>query len=365
MKRTVLAIAAAAALICWYASAGTPLGAGRQFFPVPNAPVHQGAAVIAAHQTSAECAACHAEVAAEWAQSTHHTAYTDAFFQKAYKIEPEAACRNCHAPLAGATTATEAEGIGCATCHVRAGAIVANFGPEPAFASHPIARDAALGAAEYCAGCHQFGFLALTRNHRPRFETAFLQQTTYNEWQMVPPGAPRQTCNACHMPPVARATGKIGRKHVFAGRTPEMLAKSVAVTAATAVTGKELRVTFTLRNTGAGHAVPTGDLYRRMDLRLFDPTGKLVAVAHLGRQWQLVQVPDPGHGMATAKQLARDDRVPPAGVRNLSLTAALVPGLWRWQLDHVRAHGPPPAALGPCTADEICSEVARGLLSVN
>ncbi len=319
---------------------------------------------MAARQTSADCATCHAEVAAEWAQSTHHTAFSGALFQSAYKLEPEPACRNCHAPLAGATTVTEAEGVGCATCHVRDGAIVGLAGKDAPVAGHPVVRTQALATAEFCAGCHQFGFLALARNRLPRFETAFLQQTTYNEWQQASAAGSTPSCNPCHMQPVPRTNGRLGRSHLFVARTPEMLARSVRVTADATTTGKSVEFHFAVHNAGVGHAVPTGDLYRRMDLRLFDPRGRLAAVAHLGRRWRMVEVPDPRGGMATAKQLARDDRVPPAGVRHLTLTAPVRAGTWRWQLDHVRAAGPAPTDARLCGTDEICSEVANGLVVV-
>src|SRR5574343_638477 len=44
------------------------------------------------------CEGCHAEIAAEWRGSEHHTAFTDPVFQRAYGVEPLPFCRRCHAP---------------------------------------------------------------------------------------------------------------------------------------------------------------------------------------------------------------------------------------------------------------------------
>lgn len=345
------------------APAGT---AGRQHFAGPAAPVHDGRTLAEQGLANADCAHCHAEVAAEFAGSEHASAFTDPFFQRAFGDEPETGCRNCHAPQAAPApnVAGEGDGVGCATCHVRDGAIVdgpaaptaADAEPSP----HKVVRAEQFGAADFCAGCHQFGFLALPRDRRPRFESADLQQTTFAEWQQRGRSA---TCQQCHMPVVTRVSGRGGRSHRFGGRTAEMLSGAVQVEAEAERDGGQLVAQFALRANTAGHSVPTGDLFRRLDLRLVAPDGRIAAVAHLGRQWRMVEVTGPAGQKGTGKRLVRDDRVPPTGAKSVTLRAPWQAGRWSWRLEHVRAPAMPGPGLG-CGEGEACAVMAGGTLQL-
>lgn len=82
-------------------------------------------AVIAQHA----CEACHLAEAAEWRVSLHHTADVEPSYRRAFAIEPLPFCRGCHAPEASPeepeTEAVAALGVGCVTCHVTNGAVLA------------------------------------------------------------------------------------------------------------------------------------------------------------------------------------------------------------------------------------------------
>lgn len=347
---------------------------GRDLFPGPKSPVDTGPAPPGAGRTPRECGACHSDVAAEWAQSEHASAYSDQFFQRAFVKEPEKGCRYCHAPEAAAAKPDPkdlAVGVGCASCHVRHGTVLAGASaaaespPRPA--PHPVERSAALQSASYCGACHQFGFLALPRGKPGRFESPNLQQTTHEEWATSSFGQQGLTCQRCHMPAVQRAGGRPGRDHRFWGRHAEMIegAVTVAVQVKKAV-GKKLVFQADLTAAGVGHAVPTGDLFRRVDWLLYAPGGKLAAIGRLGRTWRAIALRDPVHGMALGKILATDLRIPQSGQgsRHLEVAVPAAKGTWTWKLQHVRAVGPPAKRLVACRPGETCAVMASGVLVV-
>ena len=344
---------------------------GREHFPGPAAPIGPGPPVANAGRAPADCAACHPAVVAEWRQSEHATAFSDPFFQRSFAKEPAQACRFCHAPEAAAVRPAAADlavGVACATCHVRDGTILA--GPrhdtaEPA-APHAVRRDAALQSAIYCAACHQFGFLALPRKGGHRFESANLQQSTYAEWQLSAAGQAGISCQACHLPAVDRANGKKGFDHRMSGRSAELLGRAMSANVQVQRTGNRAAFAVALEATGAGHAVPTGDLFRRVDWLLFAPSGRLAAIRHMGRTWRPVQIDAATIGPALAKELATDQRVPPPGVgkRVFSVEVAATSGLWRWQVQHVRAAGLPAKGLVACRPGDGCALMAEGQLAV-
>lgn len=195
------------------------------------------------------CIGCHPREADEWRGSLHQRAFTNAAFQQAFAIEPTRFCHDCHAP------AKEDDGIACVSCHldkVREGP-----SPSPSFVAKPD-----------CARCHEFPFTS----------GGEMMQTTMREHVAL---APDKACTSCH------------HGHSLAEvRDPAWLASSLLVSAAI-VDGK---ARLTLTQTRAGHAFPTGDLFRRLSVTIGDET------QYLARQLVIV----PGHG---GRQLASDNRV--------------------------------------------------------
>jgi hypothetical protein len=152
--------------------------------------------------------------------------------------------------------------------------------------------------AEFCAGCHQHDApveVAVGTIDEGRWVEGVLPiQTTYQEWQDGPmnPGSP---CVTCHMPPdleVANAADlqhylnlDIGitpgvsegwhrplgdtREHSWVGpRNVDsgMLQLAAQVEIDKSVMDDELVAEVRVRNTGAGHAIPTGEPMRNMVL---------------------------------------------------------------------------------------------------
>jgi hypothetical protein len=251
----------------------------------------------AAVEENGACEGCHREIAEEWRASLHHRADVEPSYRRAFAIEPMAFCRGCHAPEAipdqQESEAEVALGVGCVTCHVTAkGQILAAPGPARP-APHAVVREARFASAAACASCHEFAF-PTARGRAP----AELMQATVTEHRGSPASA--RACAACHMPRAAS-----GRKsHAFlASRDPETLRRAVEVqaerTSPTAV-----RLTLAARD--PGHAVPTGDLFRRLEISAEaagpDEMSLGAAVKYLARHWDL-------RPRQAGRVLVRDDRL--------------------------------------------------------
>jgi hypothetical protein len=254
----------------------------------------------AALALNATCVSCHAEESAQWRGSRHRQSSTNAAYREASAIEPTAFCRGCHAPesdpmkpLPGAVSEL---GVGCVTCHVtEEGFVLAAASPGHGAdegAPHPLRRSAEFARTSGCAGCHEFRFPAARGDDDDQF-----MQTTVREHQLSPAAA--RPCADCHMP------SRGGRRsHAFAEvRDPGWLRDNLQVTAARA---DDRTVRITLVQPAPGHAFPSGDLFRRLEVgyELRDDQGKVLGreVRHLARHFQLV----PGR---PGRQLVRDDRV--------------------------------------------------------
>ncbi len=276
---------------------------------------------------NAACVACHPTQALQWAGSQHATAFTDEPFQSALAREPQAFCRACHAPEQDpretSISPASALGIGCVTCHLDADA------PAVSVAGH-----GALHQPLGCGECHEFGFPDNALRQHP-----LAMQRTVTEHRESPTAA--SGCDSCHM-----TRDFAGRHdHRFAvTRNPEMLERALRVEVER-VAPDRLRIR--LEVVGAGHAVPTGDLFRRLEL------GAIVLdVAHpssparrwLGRRFDTrVET----SGIALIHEIA-DERVPPTGVREVFLALPEAEGHdIAWWVTHQRVafpRGPNPAS---------------------
>lgn len=252
----------------------------------------------AAVKLNAACESCHDAEAAGWRASRHRQAYGNSAFQEALAVEPSGFCRGCHAPESDGrkvpSRAVSDLGVACVTCHVtEEGAVLAapRRGAEEGGAPHAIRRSSDFGHTGACRGCHEFAFPGMHGGG-----DAELMQTTLREHARSP--AAERACADCHMP---LSGGR--RAHGFAGvRDPAWLKARLRVTAER--TGGGVRVT--LAQTAPGHAFPTGDLFRRLEVgaELRDASGQARSrdVRHLARHFEIV----PGYPV---RKLLRDDRV--------------------------------------------------------
>ena len=231
MRRALLA--ATFATVVAAGAAGAPPAAMPHPAPNPPARLTQEAA----------CERCHAAIAEEWRASLHHTSFTDRTFQRAFDEEQrDPFCKGCHAP-----EGDTAPGVGCVTCHLTGGAVLATAATPAAPAPHPVTRAPAFATPAACARCHEFAF-----------PDSALRQTPLAMQRTVTEHAGRaDTCATCHM---KRREGHVD--HRFAASRDEAFVRSaVDVTARRA---SPATIEITLTPAAVGHAFPTGDLFRRV-----------------------------------------------------------------------------------------------------
>ncbi|MBX3197907.1 MAG: hypothetical protein KF894_07155 [Labilithrix sp.] len=201
--------------------------------PAPNARAANNAA----------CEGCHVEIAAEWRQSLHRSAFTDATFQRAFAIDPDPFCRDCHAAESDPKL-----GVACVTCHVTNADVLAVPGERRA--PHPLTRSPEFATEAACARCHEFDFPDAHLRKAP-----LAMQRTLSEHRH--PGAARETCASCHM------TKRGGHAdHRFAASRDDAFVKSAVSVRAKRSSATTIEVS--LAPARIGHAFPTGDLFRRV-----------------------------------------------------------------------------------------------------
>ncbi len=250
-----------------------------------------------------ECGGCHKAEYADWQTTMHKAAWTAPVFQAGFIVEPLEVCVNCHAPLpeqqaeiaanaawytwqdphtrqgpepAKAPEPHAEQGITCAVCHVRDGAVLASHDDDAA--PHAIRVEPGLAESTLCASCHQFNSAAVRSTDRGDeiVITGEPMQTTWSEWARSDAGRGGDTCQSCHMP---------GGRHLFRGaHDRDLLRASLAVEA----TRRGDLVTFALSSVGTGHDLPTGDLFRHLTVEVdrgpgweeVDRVGRTFALRH-------------------------------------------------------------------------------------
>jgi hypothetical protein len=206
------------------------------------------------------CAECHAAIVDEWSKSRHALAWTNGIFQREYSARPQAWCVNCHAPLTtqqrDLAGAQAAQGIDCATCHVRGGKLVS--AKRGAKSPHATIADASFGTPAFCADCHQFTFPVLDEGSGAALSmTPHPMQTTVSSFAAGPYAKERDGCMTCH---------GSRTNHAFAGAHDRGM-REAAVEVTWCVRGTTIDVGVT--NANAGHSIPTGDIHRHMYLRVW------------------------------------------------------------------------------------------------
>lgn len=268
-------------------AAGTPLPG-----PAPQRRIQP------AEAANRSCEGCHVEIAAEWRQSFHRSAYTDRAFQRAEQLEPLPFCRACHAPEADparpASGWAKDAGVACVTCHLRGEQIVTGTEKRSGRAPHPVVYDPRLAGDGACVRCHEFGF----PDGKARTRAEFMQSTPTEHARS--PFADR-SCVSCHMP----RTGD-HRSHRFSGGHDEtLLRRALRVTAARS--GAQVRLILT--PVSVGHALPTGDLFRRLAVEVFcaDSAGRVAwrTQRYLARHFAVEEQIPGAHVVVTRA----DDRV--------------------------------------------------------
>lgn len=247
------------------ATVGTALGEGSPRMPGPaTASYERGAR----ERDDAACTRCHGSIAREHEASLHARSFTDESFQKGYAIEPEAFCRSCHAPESKPDAQPDAfartHGVSCVSCHAPSGAangaVLASPSTRASSAPHAITRVPDFGTRA-CTSCHDFAFPGAEAHG----EKGRMQKTAREH--AASPDRDR-SCASCHM-----TRGEGHAAHGFAVASDRtLLASALDVLAARDPDG---RARFVVSARGVGHAFPTGDLFRRLVLRVKTPRGPI------------------------------------------------------------------------------------------
>lgn len=282
-------------------------------------------AIVASAQAwdDAACIECHTDAAAQWADSRHHASFTNADFQRAYAAENKAFCRECHAPALTRSEPlegplAEALGVGCLECHGsdREDVVITGSGRD-GVAPHDVIREPDFGTAT-CARCHEFSFPSGSR--RPE---GTMMQLTVSE-HFASDHADR-SCADCHLP---------AADHSLAS-TRDPIALRAALEVSAERDGND--VLLTLEPHDVGHAFPTGDLYRRLELhaellvdgRVVDTHTRYLA-RHFAPWRREDGTLDPAHAWPV-----RDDRVTERTTIRLPLDGA-TEGVIVWWVDYER-----------------------------
>lgn len=285
-------------------------------FAIPHQEVPEGLNSLSA----ASCGACHQEHYKEWQTSTHAHAWTDLQFQAELKKESSPImCINCHIPLQNQQEfivkgwidgdiykplkeknphfdkALQLEGINCASCHVRDGAVVGPTGTEKA--PHRTVKNMEHLSEKLCLSCHNADAV-ITPTLACTFQTG-------DEWKAGPYFG-NKNCISCHMEETHREIvpgygERKSRFHNFAGSGipklkgldapmlnglefyPDKIADNYKV-------GSPFNYTFKVKNEHAGHRVPTGDPERffLIDLELRNAQDSIILrqQERIGEEWE-------------------------------------------------------------------------------
>ncbi len=275
-----------------------------------------GLAGIDAHT----CGTCHRVQYEQWRHSTHAHAWTDPQFQVEIKKKSSPwLCINCHIPLQNQqefivtglrggdiyqpvkqpnptfNRKLQQEGITCAVCHVRDGAIIGLNGST--LAPHKVVVDSLFLSEQLCIQCHD-AHVSINDLLVCTFETG-------KEWRDGPYYG-HKTCINCHM---TESQGRILpdypirklHQHYFEGSgipkfdsIPTKIKNGLSVRLSPLPQnihiGDSLNLTLELTNQYAGHRVPTGDPERfiRVDLDLIQERKDTLRHQsyRIGEKWQ-------------------------------------------------------------------------------
>jgi len=283
---------------------------------IPNQEIPEGLTSLSAKS----CGTCHQDHYKEWQHSTHSHAWTDPQFQA--EIAKESSpfmCINCHIPLQNQQeyiveglingdiykpvkhknpkydAELQLEGINCASCHVRNGAIIGPTGTDKA--PHKTIKDTKHLSENLCISCHN-AVAVITPQLACTFETA-------DEWKAGPYFG-EKNCKTCHMPDTTRAIvpgyeKRKSRQHYFMGSgipkfadKPTKMLNGLKIETKTIAknykVGDTIHFEVTVTNEYAGHKVPTGDPERFIlveqsiytkDSVLFDQK-----INRIGEEWE-------------------------------------------------------------------------------
>ena len=280
------------------------------------------------------CVSCHSDISKQWASSRHSVAMRNPVFtEKISEYADTPLCTQCHAPLQlqhhqlpssfidgdphkpvfsenpNWDAVLASESVGCASCHIRDGKILGI--EEHPNSPHDIVVSKELSSSQGCAGCHQFSWE----------ELPFPMYNTFAEWQESPQAQAGIQCQDCHMPPQATSNAfatPLQASHHFSQTTTQALSLRVELASPIFTRASEIPMHVELINTGAGHAIPTGNPWKKynLTLRIIDAKGK-----------KLIKAQEHMIGRTQDKEgnWTEDLRIPAAGSRSFDFLINISP----------------------------------------
>lgn len=283
------------------------------------------------------CASCHKETHQEWSTSRHAASFTNPNFRHSVtESYVKQWCLNCHQPLRTSQnekgTAVN-DGVSCAVCHIRNNTLwVTKPLSDRGKQKHPTAVvTSSLSSSEFCAGCHQFS--GPTQAHPITFGGDPIQNT-WNEWSASTD--PKPTCQDCHMPK--------GQHTFLGGHDIATVNRALAIDLS--------KTTLTLSTTKAvRHAVPTGDPFRRLELRI---CGETCDKPLLRRTFSIAHT-----YMDGVMRVTTDTRLQAPGQPGDSVTVPLPKHAQRWELEYFYAD---PRLTAHLPSEEVSASIRSGLI---
>lgn len=243
-------------------------------------------------------------------------------------------CRSCHAPEADPSADAPAElsqlGVGCVTCHLSGEVVLAapraEAGPERA--PHRLQRDARFASVGACASCHEFAFPDTLARPRPELMQSTVSEHARGKFAGL-------ACATCHMPKDGTR-----RQHGFSRQRRESSLKDAIVVRARRISSR--RVELELESVGVGHAFPTGDLFRRLEISVEavgdDYASVTRSVRYLARHYR------PLGKVGVPRRVIHDDRLGADGTRRALVELTLAPAAdgfpLAWRVAYQRVEHP-------------------------
>lgn len=258
------------------------------------------------------CGSCHTEAYETWSASRHAASFRNPNFrQSVSESHVKEWCLNCHQPLRllqNEHGRPAEEGVSCVVCHIRDNALVVS---KPLSArgreKHPETTVIPnVNQSEFCAGCHQFS--GPTSTH-PITYTGDPVQNTYNEWAQSNHSS--HSCQDCHMPQ--------GQHSFHGAHHKETVNKALSI--------QQTPQGLAIKTTPAvAHAVPTGDPFRRIVLRICGVSCDTVLVRRtFGIQHTYID---------GIMRVTKDTRLQSPGHSGDTVVVPLPTGARKWELEY-------------------------------
>ena len=233
--------------------------------------------------SSTSCKECHSKEYSEWENSMHKKSYSNRLFLSALQKDNQSWCINCHTPLDEQSknfieigngkvikiykkSELLDEGINCSVCHVRDETIYTSKIPGISSilkSPHKLSYDPYLKSPEFCAGCHEFPF---PKNFDPITFSNSPMQSTYTEWKH---SGESRTCQGCHF---ARGNHSLPGPHTKGFIQSNLDLKFNIIN--TPMDTFAVIINFSFQK--IGHNFITGDLFRTVNISIFDEKKNLI-----------------------------------------------------------------------------------------